>query len=127
MYRKLCKNTGMVRQCFFFSAFIIGMVVGWIALDQVTGAWFAGQADGASVSKMFSLVVLKFGLALASGAMAVVPYVFLTIDVAQQLEKQARQAAAANFSSFLTVGIHSAILPAQPAQGSLRRPPRAFS
>ena len=103
------------------------MVAGWIALDQLAGDWFAGQSEGASVSKMFSLVMLKFALALTAGAMAVVPYVFLTIDVAHDLEKRAFSAASVNLSAFLLIGLCSTVARVQPTQGSLRRPPRTFS
>ena len=126
-YRMLCKSTGMVRQRLFLLAFIIGMAVGWIALNQLAGDWFAGQSDGASISKMLSLVMLKFALTLTAGATAVMPYVFLTIDVAHDLEERASKAAAVNLSAFLLIGIRLTVARVQPTQGSLRRPPRAFS
>ena len=115
------------REHFFFLAFAVGMIAGWILLDQVAGDWFARQGESASVSQLVSLCMLKFALALAAGGLATVPYVFVVVDGEKELKRRVHKALLTNYSAFVTVGVHTPASRLQPALGNQFRPPRHIS
>lgn len=118
----------MVRhEHFFFLAFVIGMVAGLDVLDRFAGGWFEQQASSASLSQLISLCALKVVLTLTAGALAIMPYVFCTIDVAKSLEMRARSFFLADFSAFVIVGSQAPASVFEAVLGNQFRPPRQLS
>jgi len=115
------------REHFFFFAFVIGVIAGWTALDSLAGYWFDQQAANASGSQLVSLCILKFACALTAGALATIPYVFCTVDVAKELRKSANAELLADFSTFVIVGASKQATRVEPALGAQFRPPRHHS
>jgi hypothetical protein len=115
------------REHFFFMAFSIGLIVGWVVLNQVAGDWFEYQAAQASLTQLVALCMLKFSLALTAGAIATMPYVFCTIDVARDLEMRAREALLTNYSAFVTVGVRAPAATLDSERCNQFRPPRHLS
>jgi hypothetical protein len=115
------------REHFFFLAFLIGLITGWIVLDQLAGNWFERQAVSTSLSQVISLCLLKFALVLTAGAFATMPYVFWTTDVVNNLEMRAREALLTNFSAFVLVDVHAPASHMDAERGNQFRPPRHLS
>lgn len=115
------------REYFFFLAFVIGMVTGWIVLDQFAGGWFEQQARSASSSQLISLCALKIALTLTAGALALTPYVFCTVDIAENLEMRARNSFLTDFSTFVTVDAQSPASLLDAELSNQFRPPRQLS
>lgn len=115
------------REHFFFLAFVIGMIAGWIALDSLAGSWFEQQAATARGSQLVSQCILKFALTLTAGALATIPYVFCTVDVAKELRKRANADLLVDFSTFVIVGVNKQVTRVEPALGAQFRPPRHHS
>ena len=118
----------VTRRNFLIVAFAIAAIFGWLAIDQVLGAWFADQAESASSVRILGLWILRVQGALTVGALLfVAPYVFLTVDVGNSLHAAAVRAVAVDFSAFVLVGRGLAPAPVSFHSSDQFRPPRAFS